>query len=199
MMSKENASCSQTAYCNMETEGGGWTVFQRHQSDSVSFNRDWDDYKNGFGAVNGDFWWGNEKLSQALNDGRQYELRIDLFDWEGEHRYAKYSRFNVENESGNYRVHISGYTGNTSSNSFGLSQNALQFTTVDRDNDAYSGNCASARGGGGFWYRSCGGFFPNGRYSRSSSTPYWQGLHWRDWHDSSYSLKAVSMMYRATN
>ena len=82
-------ACNQETYCDMETDGGGWTVFQRHQSDDVNFTRNWADYKHGFGHVNGDFWWGNDKLAQALNDGRQYELRIDMLDRLGYvHRYA---------------------------------------------------------------------------------------------------------------
>ena len=148
------------------------------------------------------FWWGNEKLAQALNDGRQYELRIDLFDWQGEHRYAKYNQFHVAPESDNYRIRFSGYTGNAGGDSFGAYQNGQQFTTIDRDNDARSsGNCADVRDGGGFWWGNCGWFRPNGRYYHGggrvprSGT----GLHWRHWHDSGYSLKAVSMAFRATN
>ena len=61
--------------------------------------------------------------------------------------------------------------------------------------------CAAHYGGGGFWYGygSCGGFTPNGRYSHTSSVPRYSGLHWRHWHGYDYSLKAVSMAYRATN
>ena len=142
------------------------------------------------------FWWGNEKLAQALNDGRQYELRIDLFDWEGEHRYAKYSHFHVAPESDNYRLNISGYTGNAGRESFRLWQNHQQFTTVDRDNDALSsGNCAAQYGG--FWWFRCGAFTPNGRYSCTSSVPTWTGLHWAYWRGGHYSLKAVSIAFRA--
>ena len=195
----QDGVCNQESYCDMETDGGGWTVLQRHQSDAVNFTRGWADYKNGFGDLSDSFWWGNDKLAQVLNDGRQYELRIDLFDWEGEHRYAKYSDFHVAPESGNYRLNISGYTGNANGDAFGSLQNSQMFTTVDRDNDAYSGNCAAIRGGGGFWYRRCSGFLPNGRFSHTSSVPSWSGLHWLVWHERTYSLKAVSMMYRATN
>ena len=200
MTLSQDGVCNQKAYCDMETDGGGWTVFQRHQSEAVLFNRSWDEYKNGFGDLSDSFWWGNEKLAHALNDGRQYELRIDLFDWEGEHRYAKYSHFYVAPEFDNYRLNISGYTGNTRADSFGSWVNGEQFSTIDRDNDrASDGNCAAYWGDGGFWYSSCGWFFPNGRYSRNSSVPVWWGLHWRDWHGSTYSLQAVSMAFRATD
>ena len=201
----QDGECNQQTYCDMETDGGGWTVFQRHQSDSVNFTKGWAEYKNGFGDLSDSFWWGNEKLAQALNDGRQYELRIDLFDWEGQHRYAKYSHFYVAPEADNYHLNISGYTGNAGGDAFGKYslrfQNGSQFSTVDRDNDGTSAHCAARFGGrGGFWYgHGCGGFFPNGRYSRTSSVPFATGLHWFDWHGYEYSLKAVSMMYRARN
>ena len=184
----------------MNRNGGGWTVFQRHQSDAVNFTRGWDDYKNGFGDLSDSFWWGNEKLAQALNDGRQYELRIDLFDWQGEHRYAKYNQFHVAPESDNYRIRFSGYTGNAGGDSFGAYQNGQQFTTIDRDNDARSsGNCAAIRGGAGFWWGSCGRFSPNGGYYHGGRSPHREGLYWRDWRGSTYSLKAISMAFRAKN
>ena len=78
----------------METDGGGWTVFQRRQDGSVDFYRYWTDYENGFGNLTGEFWLGLSKIHRLTKEGSN-TLRVDLGDFEGNTAYANYSTFNV--------------------------------------------------------------------------------------------------------
>lgn len=63
-------------YCDMENNGGGWTVIQRRKIGLTSFNRDWKQYKNGFGTIRGDFWLGNEQIFRLTR--QPTVLRIEM-------------------------------------------------------------------------------------------------------------------------
>ena len=96
--------------CDMTTDGGGWTVFQRRLDGSVDFYLGWASYKNGFGNLTGEFWLGNDNLHRltAANDDM---LRVDLEDFDNNTRYAEYTTFKVADESDKYRLSIGGYSG----------------------------------------------------------------------------------------
>ena len=96
--------------CDMTTDGGGWTIFQRRMDGSVDFYVDWESYKRGFGNLEGEFWLGNDYLHR-LTESASMVFRIDMEDYEGDRRFAKYMTFAVADESDNYRVTIDGYRG----------------------------------------------------------------------------------------
>ena len=121
-------------YCDMETDGGGWTVFQRRQDGSEDFYRGWDDYVMGFENLNGEFWLGLKKIYR-LTKRNATTLRVDLADFEGNTTFAKYNTFCVLNSSTNYTLNVAGYSG-TAGDSLAL-HNGRQFITRDRDNDAW--------------------------------------------------------------
>ena len=56
----------------------------------------------GFGDPTGEYWLGNEFVSQVTNQKR-YALRIRLVDWEGNEAYALYEHFYLSSEDLNYR------------------------------------------------------------------------------------------------
>ena len=77
----------------------------------VDFYRGWSDYENGFGNINSEHWLGNEKISRISAQG-EYELRIELADFEGNVRYAKYDNFGLGNADTNYTLILGTYSGN---------------------------------------------------------------------------------------
>jgi hypothetical protein len=94
----------------MQTDGGGWTVFQRRQDASVDFYRGWQDYKNGFGDPNGNFWLGLDRIHRLTKLG-QNVLRVDLMDWTNDTAYAKYGSFSVASESDGYKLNLGSFSG----------------------------------------------------------------------------------------
>ena len=97
-------------FCDMTTDGGGWTDFQKRLDGSVDFYLQWESYKNGFGDLSGEFWLGNDNLHR-LTAADHVMLRVDLEDFEGSITYAEYTNFSVADEADKYRLLIGGYKG----------------------------------------------------------------------------------------
>ena len=53
---------------------------------------------------------GNDNLHMITSQG-QYELRVDLEDFEGNKKYAKYSNFLVSGADDYYRLSLGSYSG----------------------------------------------------------------------------------------
>ena len=106
-------------YCDHKTAGGGWTVFQKRRDGSVNFFRAWDDYKRGFGNLNGEFWLGLDKIHR-LTVSSSNKLRVDLEDIHGATAFAEYSSFSVASENAKYQLSLGSYTGDHISVKFDL-------------------------------------------------------------------------------
>lgn len=81
-----------------------------------------------------------------------------------------FSSFRIDASSDNYRLHVSGYSGNATGQ--GLTyNNGHPFSTRDADHDGWDRNCAthSSNGNGansgGWWYKSCSYSFLNSMFN----------------------------------
>ncbi|CAG4962127.1 unnamed protein product [Parnassius apollo] len=186
-------------FCEQNVADGGWTVIHRRDDYGVpaeNFNRDWSDYKNGFGDPNKEFWLGNENIYMLTNND-DYMLRVELEDFDGNKRYAQYSHFKIYSEAEYYKLEIDGYEGNAgdSLNDPWYGSNNSPFSTYNRDNDRSSLNCASMLKGG-WWWKSCGRGL-NGLYLHDpQDLTARQGIVWFRWRGWDYTLKRASMMIK---
>ncbi|ETN64668.1 hypothetical protein AND_003581 [Anopheles darlingi] len=80
--------------------GGGWIVMQFRFDGSLDFNRGWDEFRDGFGDLNKEFWLGLEKVHQ-ITSGRKHELMIELKDFNGTYKYARYDGFEIDENAVN--------------------------------------------------------------------------------------------------
>ncbi|XP_066293504.1 ficolin-1-like [Branchiostoma lanceolatum] len=184
-------------YCDMDTDGGGWTLFQKRQDGSVNFYRDWQVYKTGFGDLRGEFWLGNDNLHR-LTAQDVYELRVDLEDFEGNTAFAKYNIFRVEDEVHKYRLTVSGYSGTAgdamSDPDYG--HDGMYFSTRDRENDQHTGVDCAEHHTGAWWYNRCFRASLNGLYLIGDHPSHTDGIIWAPWKGSHYSLKTTEMKIR---
>ncbi|KAL9961139.1 hypothetical protein ACROYT_G030031 [Oculina patagonica] len=181
-------------FCDQTTDGGGWSVFQKRQDGSVDFYRGWDDYKRGFGNLNGEFWLGLEKIHRLTSSG-QYKLRVDLESFDGKTAYAEYDTFEVASEEDKYQLTVGKYSG-TAGDALSY-HNGYPFTTKDQDNDLFNDNCADF-GKGAWWYVICYHSNLNGPYHKGQSLGS-EAITWEFWKPNSKSIKRAEMKIRPVN
>ncbi|KAG1926037.1 tenascin-like [Pimephales promelas] len=201
-------------YCDMETDGGGWTVFQRRKDGKTNFFRSWREYSSGFGALDGEFWLGNELLHN-FTKASPVSLRVDLRAGD-EAVYARYSSFSVDSAKKHFTIRVSGYSG-TAGDAMSY-HNTRPFSTRDRDPQPFITRCAMSYRGG-WWYKNCHEANLNGLYNTSTnhqecvcecvpnchkanlnrlyntSTNH-QGVIWMQWKGKDFSIPFTEMKFR---
>ncbi|XP_054247794.1 angiopoietin-4 [Indicator indicator] len=189
-----NLSEPKRAYCEMETERGGWTVIQLRANGSLSFQRGWREYKQGFGDAAGEHWLGNEAV-HLLTSRAPYALRVELQDWEGTQVYAHYGKFQLGSEKQLYRLLLQDYSG-TAGQQSGMALQGTRFSTRDADNDNCLCKCAQMLSGG-WWFDACGLSNLNGiYYPARHNIRKLNGIRWHHFQGPSYSLKGTRMLIR---
>ena len=165
-------------------------VLMLHRQDgSVDFYRYWEDYKTGFGDYKGEFWLGLDQLHQ-ITTARSCKVRITMEAFNGDQFWAEYSQVSVGPESDNYRLSVSGYSGN-GGNSLSY-HDGYQFSTRDRDNDVHVIPCAE-RYKGAWWYRGCSQCNPTGLYFQGGQVNE-SGVSWIYAYADRYSFKTFTMV-----
>ncbi|XP_030243364.1 fibrinogen-like protein 1 [Drosophila navojoa] len=119
--------------CVSSLGGPGWTVVQRRMNGKVDFNRNWNEYVQGFGQIQDEFFLGLEKL-HLLTSSQPHELFIFMRNIANESTYAYYDYFLIADETESYKIKSLGtYTGSAGNM---LSHHVgAKFSTIDRDND----------------------------------------------------------------
>ena len=178
-------------------------TIQRRISDSVDFNRGWDDYVNGFGEEDGNYWIGLEEIHQ-LTTMHDVDLNMNIETYEGAPFTMTLEGFSVGSVATNYQMHFWGYseTSDRIKNTiFASRYNGTMFTTRDRDNDIRDTNCASDVYRGGWWYSRCTRINLNGDYE-GDVTPTDTGIVVKfidttsDVNSDSKAVKSVEMIIR---
>ena len=158
----------------METYCGGWIVIQQRSASlgTVNFTRNWEDYVNGFGDLDGEFWIGLNNIYQLTNLGAT-ELHISVWNDSETSITWNYQTFRISGPENKYRLTVGNGTGNGSDPL--VYHNGQYFSTYDRDNNASSGNCAYLAQGG-WWYYSneCYSANLNGRHTMSGLPGVWE-------------------------
>ena len=72
----------------------------------MNFNRKWNDYKDGFGDVDGEFWFGNENIHDLTKPSfapKKSELLINM-RMKGKQipEYVKYNTFEITEEANTF-------------------------------------------------------------------------------------------------
>ncbi|XP_062600917.1 ryncolin-1-like [Saccostrea cucullata] len=94
-------------FCDMSTMGGGWTVIQKRVDGSESFDRNWEEYKNGFGSPERNVWVGNDVIHQLTKEGTSF-LYVTITLQNGTTLYEMYDGFSVSDETGKYQLFLAG-------------------------------------------------------------------------------------------
>ncbi|XP_062604191.1 fibrinogen-like protein 1 [Saccostrea cucullata] len=101
---------------------------------------------------------GNDVIHMLTKNGYNY-MRVEMLKTDNKPLEAEYSHFFVGDESTEYRLTISGFTGfydcMTNKNHGKTDANGVKFSTFDIDNDQWNNGICANNCQSGWWFHSC--------------------------------------------
>ena len=161
---------------------GGATVLQRNRvsddSCPVTFNKNWEAYKNGFDMFNATWcglWMGNDNIHHVLRQATYtagFGIMVinprDNPTVTATHKWHQcyYHGFMVQNETDNYIMTYTSFSTHAEQQALDSmgggaipaneAANGMKFSTMDRDNDLSGSDCATLDQSG-WWFNDCSG------------------------------------------
>lgn len=193
----------QRVYCDMETDGGDWTVIQRRGqfgNGLYYFYRKWTDYAAGFGDVQKEYWIGNNALHALTSSGEQMSLRVVLQNSSWDSVSIDYGRFKIASAEDLFRISVGDFKGTDGWDAL-TEVNGQPFATLDHESgNKY--NCGRLYLGAWWYTPNCHGANPNGvnfngKHFHSNCGIQWNGKGLKEDRDIGYySYPSTLMMIR---
>ncbi|ETI47402.1 hypothetical protein F443_08333 [Phytophthora nicotianae P1569] len=112
----------------------GWIVAQRRINGKTSFNRNWNEYRDGFGLGSTSEWWIGNNILATITARATEAMVVVSKDYQS--LAALYSGFHVASENEKYLLTVRGYNATASYATDALtSLSNTYFSTPDQDND----------------------------------------------------------------
>ncbi|XP_021366377.1 fibrinogen-like protein A [Mizuhopecten yessoensis] len=180
-------------FCDLDTAGGPWTIIASRYDGSVDFYKSWNEYKNGFGSLTGEFWlvFKNVRLLLVQN----MKLRIEMEAWSGTLKHVEYDTFDISDEASEYILNIGGYSSPDGLYDALNHHNGRLFSTYDNGN-YISGYSCTSRAHGAWWYKSC---YQSNLFGKWMTNEVFQAMNWFNFYannESHTAVKTVRMMLK---
>ncbi|XP_046865772.1 ficolin-2-like isoform X1 [Drosophila willistoni] len=180
-----------TARCNNDIAGGNWMVILNRFDGSENFTRSWNEFRMGFGNLNGEFFIGLDHLHRITNS-QQFELYVEYKYFDGIKGFARYDNFRIGNENTGYVLKSLGAFYGSNIDDLMTSNNLNQkFTTYDKDNNKDYRNCAQTFKGA-WWFGFCRGPNPLAQYSRNARSSELSSMSWNGFNP----IRSILMLIR---
>ena len=174
-------------------------MIDRRQDGSVSYNRLWQDYKEGFGDVSGEFYLGNENVHLLTKD-REMMIYLQVWAFDGTKYAVGLKGFFIEDEANKYRLHAGTYEfGSSDFANDWTFHDGMKFTTAGNDNDLLNTNNCGTYWKTGWWFNACGNLYLHNVYSHVPAVPRRQGITSEAVRGDFESFKKMTISIRPVN